>query len=348
MTTNSSSPESAPRETEQRGFFAARKRVFISIAAVGLMAVLGMWWLLMERANTEPSHNGQPLSHWVEQIQPDSSAGAYMPFRFTAESEAAIRAIGTNAIPTLLRWIKRPEQGLNALITNFGEDDRIPHFVRLRLSSLIRTTYRPDQATLVFRLLKQDAKDAVPSLRQMLHSPQNSHWAVLALCAVGADGVTGLQQEYPAISDGMYRANIIHPLEYPAIFPGAHRANITHHPLENGFTPELEPLLAPFLAKIMSEDSEAAARMAAARLLGKLTNSAAIVVPALTRALAHKDGGVRFTAASSLEQFGAAAASAIPSLQAALNDGHPQVRINAAQALRIIQQTTGIGANSQP
>jgi hypothetical protein len=329
MTTNASSPEPAPRETEQRGFFAARKRVFISIAAVGLMALFAMWWLLTDRTNTEPSHDGHPLSHWVEQIQPDPSAGAYMPFRFTAESEAAIRAIGTNAVPTLLRWIKRPEQGLNARITNWVEDDRIPFFARLRLSSLIRKTYRPDKATLVFHVLKQDAKDAVPSLTQLLHSPQNSHWAVLALCAVGTDGVTGLQQEYPAIFDGVHRANIIHPLEH-------------------GSTPELEPQLAPFLAKIMSEDSHAAARMAAARLLGKLTNSAAIVVPALTRALEHKDGGVRFTAAGSLEQFGAAAASAIPSLQVALNDGSPQVRTSAAQALRIIQQATGIGANSQP
>jgi hypothetical protein len=329
MTTNSSSPEPASRETGQRGFFAARKRVFISIAAVGLMALFAMWWLLTDHTNTEPSHGGHPLSHWVEQIQPDPSAGAYMPFRFTAESEAAIRAIGTNAVPTLLRWIKRPEQGLNARITNWVEDDRIPFFARLRLSSLIRQTYRPDQATLVFRVLKQDAKDAVPSLTQLLHSPQNSHWAVLALCAVGTNGVTGLQQECPAIFDGVHRANIIHPLEH-------------------GATPELEPQLAPFLAKIMSEDSHAAARMAAAQLLGKLTNSAAIVVPALTQALAHQDGGVRFTAAGSLEQFGAAAVSAIPSLQVALNDGSPQVRTSAAQALRIIQQATGVGADSQP
>lgn len=332
MTTNSSSPEPASRETGQRGFFAHRKRVFISIAAVGLMAVLAMWWLLTDRANTEPSHGGHPLSHWVEQIQPDPSAGAYMPFRFTAESEAAIRAIGTNAIPTLLRWIKRPEQGLNARITNWVENDRIPFFVRLKLGSLIRQTYRPDQATLVFRVLKQDAKDAIPLLTQMLHSPQNSHWAVLALCAVGTDGVSSLQQEYSAISDEIHRV---------------HRANIIH-PLEHGITPELEPLFAPFLAQVMSQDSHAAARMAAAQLLGKLTNSAAIVVPALTQALEHQDGGVRFMAAGSLEQFGAAAASAIPSLQVALNDGSPQVRTSAAQALRIIQQASGIGASSQP
>lgn len=255
-----------------------------------------------------------------------------MPFRFTAESEAAIRAIGTNAIPTLLRWIKRPEQGLNARITNWVENDRIPFFVRLRLGSLIRQTYRPDQATLVFRVLKEDANDAIPSLTQMLHSSQNSRWAVLALCAVGTDGVSSLQQEYPAISDEIHRV---------------HRANIIH-PLEHGITPELEPQFAPFLVRVMSEDSHASARMAAARLLGKLTNSAAIVVPALTRALAHHDAGVRFGAASSLEQFGAAAASAIPSLQVAVNDGHPQVRLNAAQALRIIQQASGIGASSQP
>jgi hypothetical protein len=224
----------------------------------------------------------------------------------------------------MLQWMTRPEEGPQSKIVSWATDDRLPLFARRLLVPAYPKSYRPDLAILAFRALGSDGEGAVPSLAQMLHAPHNARWAVMALCAVGPEGVTALEEAFPNIVDGILRANIINQLEH-------------------GVTPELEQQCARFLAQRLGEESEAAVRMSAARVLGTLSHSAAVAVPALTKALQDRDGGVRFTASTSVGQFGSAASSAIVSLQALLNDANPQVRLDAARALRSIQDTEGTG-----
>jgi hypothetical protein len=300
---------------------ALRKSVCTFVAVFVLAAAVSTWWLL-NRAADEPHHRGHPLSYWVQQYEPATDAGPYMPFRLSRESAAAVREIGTNALPTMLQWMTRPEKGLKSKIVSWANDDRIPFFARRLLVPAYPKLYRPDLAILAFRALGTDARSAVPSLAQMLHAPNNARWAVMALCAVGPEGATALEEAFPWIGDGILRANIISQLEH-------------------GITPELEQHCAAFLAQRLGEDSHAGVRMSAARVLGMLSNSPAVAVPALTKALQDRDGGVRFTASTSLGQFGSAATTAIVSLQAALNDANPQVRLDAARALRSIQGSDG-------
>jgi len=301
----------------------SRKFHRILVAAFVLAGSFAAWWLLNRTAD-EPSHDGHPLSYWVQQYEPATDGGGYLPFRLSGQSAAAVREIGTNALPTLLHWMIRPERGLKGKIVTWANDGRIPFLARRALAPVHPKSYRPDLAILAFRVLGREAEGAVPSLVQMLQAPANGRWAVMALCAVGPGGSAALEEAFPTIGDGVQRANLIIQLEH-------------------GITPELERHYAPFLAQRLAQDSHAAVRMSAARVLGTLTNSGAVAVPALAQALQDRDGGVRRTASTSLGQFGPAATSAVVSLRAALNDPNPQVRVDAARALRSIQGTEGTG-----
>jgi hypothetical protein len=298
-----------------------RRAICALVAVFVLAAAFGTWWLL-NRGPYQPHYRGHPLSYWVEQYEPATDAGPFLPFRLSREGAAAVREIGTNALPSMIQWMTRPENGLAGKFVTWAQDDRIPFLARRLLVPAYSKSYRPDLAIMAFRALGSDAEDAVPALAQMLYAPNNSRWAVMALCAVGPQGVNALEDTFPKIEDGILRANIINQME-------------------EGITPELEGSCAPFLARMLGEDSHAAVRMSAARVLGTLTNSVTLAVPALSKGLQDRDGGVRLTASASLGRFGQAAASAIVSLQVALNDTNPQVRLEAARALRSIQATEG-------
>jgi len=68
------------------------------LAAVAALVIVG--WLLsgVFRAR-EPEYGGKRLSEWVLMLPPDAD-----PFGQT-KAEVALRSIGTNAVPHLLRWI---------------------------------------------------------------------------------------------------------------------------------------------------------------------------------------------------------------------------------------------------
>jgi HEAT repeats len=140
---------------------------------------------------------------------------------------------------------------------------------------------------------------------------------VMGLCVIRPEGVNALMETLPKIGDGILRANLLSVLEH-------------------SMTPEIEPACASFVAKWVAEDPHVPVRMTAARVLGAFTNSAAVAVPALTKALMDKDGAVRITACNGLGRFGKEAASATVPLRSALNDSNPQVRADAARALQAI------------
>lgn len=296
-----------------------RRWSFGGLAFALLAVAAGTWWFF-NRATEEPKYEGHPLSYWAQQFKPDRTAGKYLPFRLSDKSASAVRTIGTNSLPVLLKWMVRPEKGLEGNILTWGNDPRLPAFARRALAPVYPKSYRPDLAVLTFRVLGSDAKDAVPSLVQMLQSPNNSRWAVMALSAVGSEGATALEEAFPTIGDGILRANIINQLEH-------------------GTTPTVEKSYALFLGEYLIKDPHAAVRMSIARTLGVFTNSATTAVPALSQALRDKDGGVRMVACSSLEKFGPAASSSIAVLETVLNDENQQTRINAARALNSIQGT---------
>jgi hypothetical protein len=74
-----------------------RKRwKLLLVMAISFLAISLLW---IGRRTPEPTYNGTPLSFWVARYQAEASDGP-------ADNETldALRAIGTNAFPFLLKW----------------------------------------------------------------------------------------------------------------------------------------------------------------------------------------------------------------------------------------------------
>ena len=93
---------------------------------------------------------------------------------------------------------------------------------------------------------------------------------------------------------------------------------------------ELTPL-ATLEEEMQSPDADV--RCVAVRQLKWLAPKGTEAIPLLIKALADKDGAVRYEAAEGIDQFGSAAAQAVPALIAALGDHEPEVKVAAAHAL---------------
>ncbi len=292
-----------------------RTRVWAGIAALLVAAATIAVWLYARRVGDEPQYQGEPLSFWIQQSVPSNTT----PYGFTLSDAGAtaIRQMGTNALPVLLRWMRYPEHSVRLKLLERLQARQMP-----RLPAIARylapKSYQPASAVLAFQVLGPSGRDAVPTLAQMLHEPRNARKAAMALCAIGTDGIDTLGQTLPTIGDGIVRANIL--LEF---------YHVT--------SPESQRALFPLLARRLREDPSAGTRMAAAQVLGRFTHTAAMAVPALAAALGDRDGGVRLLAIEGLGRFGPEAAGTVDLLNTALTDANPQVRANATNALLLIR-----------
>lgn len=287
---------------------------------VGLAILVGglVWWR-MTGNHGEPSYGGRPLSYWLEEGREAITNGSKsMPIQLNAESEAAVQAIGTNAMPTLIGWMVVPKKGWRTKFYNWIVQRRPPDVVG-RAAYLLSGFHRwkPGNSCLAFQVLGRDAEGAIPFLIEMLHREENMQMVVVALSVIRPEGVNALIETFPRIADEEQRMGIMEHLE-------------------NAVTPDLEPTFANFAAKWATEDPSPHVRATVAYRLATFSNSAAVAVPALTRALKDRDVWVRSEACKSLGHFGKEAASATASLRVALSDSHPQVRADAARALQAI------------
>ena len=67
----------------------------------------------------EPSYQGRTLSRWLQDYDDASTPGTTAilnGYEVSKASEAAVVAIGTNAIPTLLEWLKAEDRPVRVLV----------------------------------------------------------------------------------------------------------------------------------------------------------------------------------------------------------------------------------------
>ena len=153
-----------------------RKRVQIALVVLPV-AIVGViaWQMLRVR---EPVYGGKRLSDWLEQYydaleNPEGPmTGSATVVGLTADglsgeesvkqAEAALRAIGTNAIPLLLRMAKAHDSALKqkAIVLSYHQS-LIPS--RLRSDFVYR-----GRSALGFYTLGSAAKPAVPALMRLL------------------------------------------------------------------------------------------------------------------------------------------------------------------------------------
>ena len=142
----------------------------------------------------EPVYQGKPLSEWLKPY-------AYQPWRNYHEANEAVRHIGTNAIPTLLRLVRINDSDLKARLMAFAQRQHI-----------IKVEYIPAQgwhsaAGAAFGVLGTKGQSAVPGLLEILNQDLSLDSDVCAVYALSAIGPPA-QQAVPALLRYVTNANV--------------------------------------------------------------------------------------------------------------------------------------------
>lgn len=163
---------------------------------LGLFVLLGLIvWLVLRVRGSEPIVQGKPLSHWLAQSQlpnPDPQA--------RAKAIEIIDAVGTNSIPTLLRFLRSHDSNLQRTLIGLLKRQGI---VRVRLISDYQRNY---QGALGFARLGATAHDAVPELIKIYKediSPTSRFWVITSLGSIGPPASNAI----PLLASGLTNTN---------------------------------------------------------------------------------------------------------------------------------------------
>ncbi len=269
------------------------------VVAVGLL-------LVPSRGRKEPVYRGRTLTHWLKRLDDGqafgiSSSALPSPTPRQIEAAEAIRAIGTNALPFLMRDIHATVQsesfrtkfwdranrliergtGMNPLFGAVTEEDRV--------------RWRAAQGLAALGPL---ARSEVPELKRLLftnyfHSSIKE--AAYALATIGPEGIE-------ILTNAPRRAEWSGMCAIWAL--GQHPAAGTN--------------VIPFLMSLTTSVSEGIA-CGAIQVLGLYHTQGEQVVPVLMAALTNSNLAVRRDAAWALGRFGAQAAAAIPVIEPLTN-----------------------------
>src|SRR5262245_15768594 len=157
------------------------------LLAGAIVVVFGL--LLASRPDDEPSYNGRKLSYWLKTYNLSNRRAEQL------EAEQAIKSIGTNALPCLVRWIgndkapSRLQQGVVRLLA------KKPALFQRKLAgkllgALMRdpARERPGFTTTAFSLLGTNACPAVPQLERLATATPSGPNAGTASEALGLIG----------------------------------------------------------------------------------------------------------------------------------------------------------------
>ena len=296
----------------------------VKIIAWILIGVLGSTLSLSAR---EPSYGGKNLSAWLEDLYEATGGGplwegpgvgadgaaapgsaAPNPALRARQDQAveAIRKMGTEAIPHLMKIFYNRKTGLMKRIVTFSFRPTRP------------ASERYLKAVGGFRALGSMAEMAVPELTEFLEQGETAYEASLALAAIGPAAVPALIQALGQHDERVWLAAAEALGQVLTTDEGA----------------------VPMLLKCVKH-RDPLVRSYAVGALGEVGRGSHLVVPALIQCLEDPLVLVRVRAAEALGQFGAEAAGARAALSKALQDLDTGVREAAGRALR--EMEAGIG-----
>ena len=302
------------------------------VLVIMFLAIAGevAWQLLSPR---EPFYQGKRLSQWLQGY----TAGTESP-----EIDEAVRNIGTNAIPTLLRALRVKGSATRKTIS-------LPPLVRVDLEFV---DIQNMQAQKGFEALGVEARAAVPALIEIYEQNiclSSQTGAAAALAAIGPEAKSAIPSlilnttnTSPAVrAVAVATLGEIH-CEPERVVPAL---------VQSLSDPDKEVrLFAAFSLRGFGGDARAAipaliealkdpfnqVRGNAAWALGEIHGQPEFAVPALVETLRDTNSLVRTRAACTLKKFGADARPAAKALVELLDDPDEQVKDSAAQALRAI------------
>jgi len=280
-----------------------RLRITLAFASLAI-AVLAALTVLFPR---EPMYHGKRLSAWLRDVE---NGGAVTTER-SVHAREALRQIGTNAVPCLLKMLRAQDPTWKTEAVGWLQDKcNIDWSFSLANSQWQR-------ALAGFETLGGTAEPAIPDLRAMI-SGADRDLAIRAMRALR--GISG-PQTMPFFLEALRNTNLVMRGEAITVlgnFRGRARDAV------------------PTLLKEL-ESNETTIRLQAARALGDIAMDADVTVPALTRCLSDSVVGVKAAAALALGAFGTNAISALPALRALANEPGEETRRMARSAVVRVQ-----------
>ncbi len=256
--------------------------LFALLGAILLIAVVGVaTWLVLPSRDNEPVYKGKPLSVWLKGYDLETKTFPESPEE--QQADEAVQHIGTNAIPTLLRMLRKKDPPADVKI--------IMSLVK-RSYDILAASRNNNRAADAFRNLGPSASNAVPALIEIYgqNISEMSKWSTS-----DASGYIGpaAEKAIPSLligaagTNNFVRASAINAL-----------GRIHGRP----------ELLVPFLIKCLS-DSQPDIQESAAGALGNYGPQAKPAVPALLNLVNNPNPNVRLSARISLKHIDPIAAA---------------------------------------
>ena len=240
---------------------------------LGVIIGVVLWALLPEK---EPVYQGKSLSAWLDGY---ITSGSIIDVRPDADVDEAVRQIGTNAIPALLRKVRARDSEVKRLAWRLPEwslPERLPRF-------LWAAYFTTQSAATAFGALGAAASNAVPTLVQTYRenlSPESQRACVKALGGIGpaASGAVSVVLSAATNSDYRVRAAAVEAL---------------------GNLQAADSVVSMWTNSL--HDSDAIVRRYASRSLAHLGPGAKAAAPALLQLLTDPEPHTRTNAANSLK-----------------------------------------------
>jgi hypothetical protein len=293
-----------------------RVRPRLWILSASALATIGILTAYATR-HREPRYNGHTLQNLLREatyrhvMRPATPGYNNAGWYADPAPQDAVRQIGTNALPQLIRMISYEPDPLRLKLLQFAKEAR-----QTRIRRLIPASFATDQraadadlAVKGFRLLGAIASPAVPELERLAGSPQCSDVANRAIDALGEIG----QPALPALRR-LSKNQRTRLRAFVGILQVGHRGI--------PITTEIQEII---------DQGDMVAEMAIHALRRFPATNA---LPILTNLLTHPQSRIRKAAAENLPWFFPDARCAIPALYETVNDTNADVSTAGLDALR--------------
>ena len=326
---------------------AIRRRI-LPVALVSALLV-GFAWLVLRPH--EVCFEGKPVSrillevyfnggYWYgRQPGPANSASRF-------QAERAVRALGTNLLPLLIRWAGTHDSGFREVVGNMAWDDSFDYL------HLPPQAGKHEVAAWAFGLLGDQARPAVPALVQLLQDREAAVRASAAEClgAIGpaaAPAVPALVRLLESRPGPVRYRNVYYGADageqdavahaLGAIGPAAsaaipHLVGRTNEVARLALMRIREESLRAFFERLRdTSDTEAWSR--AAHEISRLGTNADPAIPLLVAGLQHTNSPIQEAAFEALRRLRRRPDLCVPAFAALLESPNPDGRINALEAL---------------